>query len=123
MERADGAGGAVLPSLPADAGRVSDALPGLHEDAIAVGAFRVLRNGTGRAYGLVQAESGRPAIARMLRMAAAFGYVTASHSESYAMLDIYDDDETIVQDYSIPTAQAFRWWKAKLGLRVREVLR
>lgn len=89
----------------------------LHPNATALSAFRVLPSGEGRAYSVVEAPSGRVAIERMLRMARAFGYVTEAAENSYAVLDVYDDD-SVVQDFGIPTAAAFRWWKRKLGLRV-----
>ena len=98
----------------------ADAFPPLHPDAVALSAFRVLPNGEGRAYTIAEAESGRNAIDHILRMARACGYVTPSavDDDSYAVLDVLDDEDAIVQDFAIPTAAAFRWWKRKLHLSV-----
>jgi hypothetical protein len=91
----------------------------LHPEAKAISAFRILPNGEGRQYTISEAPSGRAAIERSLRMAAAFGYVdSAGAPESYAVLDILNADDLIIQDYVIPTAEAFRWWKRQLHMRV-----
>lgn len=93
----------------------------LHPRAVAVSAFRILPNGIdGRAYTISEAPSGRAAIERTLRQARAFGFVAdTGQQESYAVLDILDADDSIVQDFAIPTAQAFRWWKRVLHLHVQ----
>lgn len=88
----------------------------LHPDASALGAMRVLKNGDGRFYTVVNGSW--RLIEQTLRMAQAFGFVTDAAKGSYAVLDVYDDTDSIVQDFGIPTAQAWRWWKYKLGLRV-----
>lgn len=87
-------------------------------EARALSAFRILTNGEGRAYSVAEAASGRHAIELVLRRARAFGYVTEPTDGCYAMLDVLDADGSIVQDYGIPHAQAFRWWKRQLHLRV-----
>lgn len=91
----------------------------LHPDASAYGALRVLKNGTGRFYSV--AEGSWRLMEQTLRQARAFGFVTdeATAQASYAVLDVYADWD-IVQEFGIPTAQAWRWWKRKLGLRVVE---
>lgn len=96
------------------------ALSDLHPDALALSAFRILPNGRGRAYTVVSAPSGHRAVERVVRMARAFGFIEPPASKpSYAMLDVWADEDTgVVQDYSIPHARAWRWWYRKLGLRV-----
>lgn len=89
----------------------------LHPEAKALGAFRILKNGEGRAYTV--AEGSWRLIEQTLRQARACGLVTDDARDSYSVLDVYDEDG-IIQDFGIPNAQAFRWWKRKLDLRVEE---
>lgn len=93
----------------------------LHADAVALSAFRVLPSGEGRAYTISEAPSGRRAINHLLRMARACGFIEDAswEGESYAVLDILNGEDDIVQDFHIPTAQAFRWWKRKIHMRVQ----
>ena len=100
-------------------------LPDLHPDAVAVSAFRGLRNGTGRQYTISEAPSRERAIKYSLRVAKAIGAVKATSHEDgpcdcYAVLDILNGDDEIVQDFCIPTAHAFRWWYRHLRLRVAD---
>lgn len=90
----------------------------LHPNASALSAFRILPDGNGRAYTIVEAPAGRAAIERTIRMARAVGYLTEDTDPSYAVLDVLNDNDDIVQDYTIPTAHAFKWWYRRLGLRV-----
>jgi hypothetical protein len=92
----------------------------LHPDAAFLSAFRVLKNGGCRAYSTVEFERGRDGVARTLRVASCFGFVEnyIDGAESYAMLDVLDEDCGEVQEFNIPSAGAFRWWKGKLRLRV-----
>ena len=94
---------------------LSDAVeaPALHPDASALSAFRVLPNGEGRSYSIVEGP-----IEHLFRMARACGFVVPSGQDGYAVLDVLDDDDNIVQDFTIPTSRAFRWWYRKLHLRV-----
>ncbi|WP_433357655.1 hypothetical protein ACQP25_44690 (plasmid) [Microtetraspora malaysiensis] len=100
-------------------------LPELHPDAVAVTAFRGV-NGVGRAYTISEAPSGARAIRASLHRARGIGFVKATtHDRSgdgpcdcYAVLDILDKNDEIVQDFCIPTARAFRWWYRHLHLRV-----
>ena len=101
------------------------ALPDLHPDAVAVSAFRALPNGVGRQYTASEATSDNKwrAINHLLRMARACGYIkpTSGDCDCYAVLDILDDNDDIVQDFCIPTSRAFGWWYRKLRLRVVDV--
>ena len=100
-------------------------LPALHPDAAAVTAFRGLPDGTGRPYTVSEqvADNKWLAINHLLRMASACGYAKAPCGDGscYAVLDILDDNEDVIQDFCIPTDRAFRWWYRKLHLRVVDV--
>lgn len=102
-----------------------DTPPDLHPDAVAVTAFRGLPDGTGRTYTVSEAASGnkRLAINHLLRMARSCGYVRPSCGgcDCYAVLDILNENEDVIQDFCIPTDRAFRWWYRKLHLRVVDV--
>lgn len=37
--------------------------------------------------------------------------------QMYAVLDVLDADGDVVQDYAIPTPEAFEWWRTALELR------
>lgn len=99
--------------------------PDLHRDAVAVTAFRGLPDGTGRSYTVSEAASGNKwlMINHLLRMARACGYVkpTCGDCTCYAVLDILDANEDVVQDFCIPNNRAFGWWYRKLHLRVVDV--
>lgn len=101
------------------------ALPELHADAVAVSAFRALPDGSGRQYTASEATSGNKwlAINHLLRMARACGYVkpTCGGCDCYAVLDILNDNDDVIQDFCIPTNRAFGWWYRKLHLRVVDV--
>lgn len=97
----------------------------LHPDACALTAFRVLPDGRGRNYTLAVPESGRRGIKHVIRMARACGFIKPpSHEPSYAVLDVWADPDVagenwgVIQDFCIPTAEAWRWWYRTLGLRV-----
>ena len=100
-------------------------LPDLHPDAVAVSAFRALPDGTGRQYTVSETTSDNKwlSINHLLRMARACGYIKASDGgcDCYAVLDILNDDEDVIQDFCIPTNSAFGWWYRKLHLRVVDV--
>lgn len=88
-----------------------------------VGAFRVLPDGTGRNYTVMDVPSWR-SIEQLMRQAQATNGLRASCSnqcDCYAVLDLYDDDITIIADACIPTRRAFQWWYRKVGWRVEPV--
>ena len=93
-----------------------DGLPAVDPRAVALAAFRVLPNGEDPQY----TESWSPGnpwqgCERMIRMARAVGFVAASKAvDGYAVLDVLDKDGDVIQDYAIPTARAFQWFKRKL---------
>lgn len=99
-----------------------DKPPEIHPDAVRLSAFRAMPDGSGRQYTVSEAPGGRRAIEHITRTAWHVGYLEPSHIEEvekcYAVLDLLDDGDGIVQDMCIPTAKAFRWWYRKLGLRV-----
>lgn len=86
--------------------------------AHALGAFRVLPDGEGRRYSAttfpVDPWQG---CERMIRTARAIGCI-GQPGDSYAVIDVLDAQGSIVQDFGVPTAKAFRWWKRKLNLTV-----
>lgn len=85
-------------------------------EAHALSAFRAVPGGGCRAYTATWFPNDpRGGIDRMLRMARACGFVG---SADYAVLDVLGENGDIVQDFGIPTAGAFRWWKRKLNLAV-----
>ncbi|MFD9950809.1 hypothetical protein ACFWYW_58715 [Nonomuraea sp. NPDC059023] len=97
------------------------ALPDLHPDAVALSAFRALPNGVARQYSISEAESKARAIKASLHRASAIGFIkpsTKDCTDCYAVLDVLDADDDIVQDFCIPTARAFKWWYRLLDLRV-----
>ena len=104
-------------------------LPDLHADAVAVSAFRALPDGTGRQYTVsesVDSSDPKRAIRVSLRRAWAVGFVRPTGHEDekcrcYAVLDILDGNDDIVQDFCIPSARAFQWWYRHLHLRVVDV--
>lgn len=95
------------------------AFPVVLPEASGLSAFRELPDGSGRAYTVVEAPSGRVAVERIVRTARAVGFLLPPGSEGYAILDVWDDDG-VIQDFVIPDARAFRWWYRRLGLRVAE---
>ncbi|MFD1145938.1 hypothetical protein [Saccharothrix hoggarensis] len=99
---------------------ITSPLPDVHADAVALTVFRALPDGeTGRQYTIAEADSGRDAIVRSIRSAAAVGFIAAAGTTgAYAVLDVLNHDEDIVQDFAIPTRAAFEWWARKLHLSV-----
>ena len=98
-----------------------DPLPEIHPNAVRLSAFRAMPDGSGRQYTVSEAPDAWRAIERITRTAWYVGYLRPSHTEQcdcYAVLDILDDSDDVIQDMCIPTANAFRWWYRKLGLRV-----
>lgn len=88
----------------------------LHREASAVTLYRPV-GPDGRAYTVM--EGSRELIAWRLRMAQAVGYIgSPAEGAPYAVLDVLNDANDIVQDFPIPTAQAFRWWYRRIGARV-----
>jgi hypothetical protein len=85
-----------------------------------VGAFRVLPNGTGRNYTVMDVPSWQ-SIEWLMRQAEATCGLQPSHAgcDCYAVLDLYDDG-SIIADFCIPSSRAFRWWRRKVGWRVEE---
>jgi hypothetical protein len=86
--------------------------------AHALGAFRVLPNGDGRNYSATTFPADPwQGCERTIRTARAIGAI-GEPGDSYAVIDVLDVEGSIVQDFGVPTAKAFRWWKRKLNLTV-----
>jgi len=98
---------------------VTDLTP-LHPDATGYSAFRGLPDGSGRQYTGVVFDYGRQGAAYWLRRFAKLGMVRDGSTDTtgYAVLDVLNGDGDIIQDYDIPTAQAWRYIKRMLQLRV-----
>lgn len=95
----------------------------LHPQATGYAAFRCLPDGTGRNYSAVEFTRGWAGAEQFLRQLRACGFVKNSSNnpdDGYAVLDVLNADGDIVQDYEVPTAQAFRYIKRKLRLTVEE---
>ena len=90
----------------------------LNADAHALSAFRVLSDGRGRAYTATTfPKDPNRGCARMVRIAQALGYVRDA-GDGYAVLDVLNAEGDIVQDFWIPSSEAFSWWKRSLNLVV-----
>ncbi len=91
-------------------------------DAVALTAFRELRDGRARQY--TEAWSpGNPwsGCERFIRMCGALGYLRDSQpGHAYAVLDAVSKDGDILATYDIMHARAFRFIYRKLHLRVAE---
>lgn len=90
-----------------------------------VGAFRVLANGSGRNYTVMDVPSWQ-SIEQLMRQAQATNGLrppcNLGHPcDCYAVLDLYDDNGCIIADACIPTRRAFGWWYRKVGWRVEPV--
>jgi hypothetical protein len=82
-------------------------------------AVRGLSSGGARDYTGVEFTLGWSGADQFRRQLCAFGYVRNSSAEpSYGVLDVLDAHGDIVQDYDVPTANAFAYIKRKLRLRV-----
>jgi hypothetical protein len=92
----------------------------VHEKAHALTAFRELPNGAGRQYTATTfPEDPWQGCERFIRTGLKLGLLKdPGDGDSYAVLDVLDEDWSIVQDFAVPDAHAFRWVKRKLGLRV-----
>lgn len=97
----------------ATAGRIE-----VDQRATALSAFRALPNGAGRQYSVVEAPSGYDAVELSIRRFNAFGFIGGTSEDCYAVLDVLDENDDIIQDFHIPNARAFRYIKQVLGLRV-----
>lgn len=87
--------------------------------AVGLTMFRVLPNGEARTY--LNAWASWEDIEHSVRTARAVGYLNDDDADGvYAVLDVLDEDEDVLDDYVIPTARAARWWYRHLGLRVQD---
>ena len=91
----------------------------LHPDAQALRLFRVLPNGEPRTYwGITFPDDPWRGCEHTVRFGLKLGIL--KHSEDtgddcYAVLDVLSEDGSIVQDYMVPTAAAFKTIKRRLG--------
>ena len=91
-------------------------------EAHALSAFRVLKNGEARKYTATTfPRDPWQGCERFIRTGFAVGCLREWHSEGdYAVLDVLDEDGSIVQDFAIPSADAFKWVKRTLNLAVEK---
>jgi hypothetical protein len=75
--------------------------------ATALSAVRALPSGEARGYTTV--EGPYRLIERTVRTAWHVGYVTRAGEDSYAVIDVIDDNSDIIADYGVPHARAFQW--------------
>ncbi len=84
-------------------------------------AARTLRSGALRNYTAIEFTRGWRGVEHFIRTLRAVGYVQPSQKTTgYAILDVLDADGNIIFDYDLPTVQAFRFVKRKLGLAKEE---
>lgn len=89
----------------------------LHSAAHALTVFRIVK-GEGRAYTATTfPQDPWQGCERFVRMARKVGWLCPP-SESYAVLDVLNEDGDIVQDFGIRDARAFQQIKRRLDLRV-----
>lgn len=89
--------------------------------AHALTAFRVLPSGAGRQYTATTFPSNPwQGCEHFIRTGLKLGLLKApaTSDDPYAVLDVLDEEGTIVQDFSVPSSRAFKWVKRKLALRV-----
>lgn len=91
----------------------------LDPSAHALSIFRVLPGGEARAYTAVTfPKDPWQGCEHFLRMARLVGWLREPADDDYGVLDVLDDDASIVQDFGIPDARAFQAIKRKLNLAV-----
>lgn len=93
----------------------------LHKSAHALSACRALPNGGCRQYTATTfPQDPWQGCERMVRTGQKLGLLKDSHTIDcpYAVLDVLNKNGDIVQDFAIPTAAAFQWFKRKLNLSV-----
>lgn len=89
-------------------------------DAVGLSAVRALPDGSMRQYSAVIFDRGWAGVERFVRTLRAVGKVrpASTATDGYAVLDVLNAEGDIIGDYDIPTADAFRYVKRKLGLTV-----
>lgn len=100
---------------------IEAARPRLNPNVTSLGALRPVGE-TGRTFGPAGVE-GPTTLARhrpvehIFRMAVATGMVGPHKDDDYAVLDCYDDNLDIIEDWGIRDARGFRFLYRKLGWR------
>jgi hypothetical protein len=96
-----------------------NATTAIHPEAHALSAFRVLPDGSGRAYTATWfPKDPRGGCEHFLRTCRAVGWIRPSSEDGYAVLDVLDEDGDIIEDYTIVSAKAFQQIKRRLRLAV-----
>jgi hypothetical protein len=87
--------------------------------AHALTLFRILPGGGARTYTVVTFRRDPwQGCERTIRMGLKVGWLADSGAAGYAVLDVLDEDDAIIQDFTVTTSQAFQQLKRRLGLRV-----
>jgi hypothetical protein len=87
--------------------------------AHALTLFRILPSGEGRAYTVVTFRRDPwQGCERTIRMGLKVAWLGGSSADGYAVLDVLDEDDAIIQDFTVTTSQAFQQLKRRLGVRV-----
>jgi hypothetical protein len=91
----------------------------VERSAYALTLFRILPSGEGRMYTIAtfRRDPWR-GCDRTIRMGLKVGWLADPSADGYGVLDVLDEDDNIVQDFTVTTSQAFRQLKRRLGLRV-----
>lgn len=93
--------------------------PELDKRTVALSAFREVTGGRGRQYTATTfIHDPWLGCNHILRMAAACGFISPDTEGCYAVLDALADNDDVIQNFGIPSAQAFRWFYRKLHWRV-----
>lgn len=85
----------------------------LHREATSLSLFRVNKSGEGVTYH--GAESNWTTLETFIRRCEAVGHISEA-SDGYGVLDVWNHDGDVIQDYTIPTAHAFQHIKRQLGV-------
>jgi hypothetical protein len=94
----------------------------LHPDATALTVVRTVTDAGGQPHGPTHTiaepvEATRRTLARFVRIGIDAGHLTAAGAASYAMLDVLDNQDSIVQNYGIRDHDAYLLVMRGLGLQ------
>lgn len=90
-------------------------------EAHTVGAWRACEHGDAINYEGMLDATGHNAVRTMVEFAAQSGFLADSaelpdSAPWFGTLDVYDADGTRIQDYLIPSDEAWQWWRQAASL-------